>query len=424
MIVGGPFELRKRYGENCWAGPAGMVSTLDLSPIAAQSEPADVVARGNALFLLDDAARVDLATYHLFSAGSAAADATMRPVDRSAFRRLFGVGISDSTATLKDAIGQALMELSDSSGSSGIGSLQPAKSKRGYKLRIQFAGSWFEKFDASHPHVRKWLQRQRADLQKIYDRDGEERAGKVLDFTAREIKRATGSEPDIGALIPEKLKGKVKRGNAQTIVTDDFSDMVTIDDNWTAVSGDAINFSSNGASLDCMYPASWTRQVIRRNEALSAADHYSQLGSMTLSGSLTQLGLVGRCSNSDYTCYGVHSVYGNTGNAEIAKRIAGVETLLTGNFAMGVGAGVAWKLDIAGSDLTVTKDESEKSSVTDSSITGNLYGGIHWLSNGGVSSADVDDFELSDGLGGGVDGRRLSRIAGTRSRLLVPMDLG
>jgi hypothetical protein len=109
-------------------------------------------------------------------------------------------------------------------------------------------------------------------------------------------------------------------------------------------------------------------------------------------------GVCVRYSDSADTCYGA---YYNTADNQtvIFERTAGSSAQVSFS-STGLSPdppGTTIRLDIAGSDMTVNYNGSDVDTHSDATITGNLRAGILAL----FAETILDDFEASDGLGGG-----------------------
>ena len=410
VVVGGPFRLVSvGPGFDSWSPPAfGTLkgSILDLSDQGQQGEPANVAARGNALFPMEVNSLNDVPNdYHIFGTGiDNLGSHQMKGADKSAFSSLYNVPVHDDWNTLLDAVSTTLMDDSDPTESGeGTGSIEPSLrtgSTIDYDITIRFGeDTYTEAFRPDHRHVGKWIARQHKTLERVWDQHGEDQAGKVLDYiltkTERAVRRAVNEE----AFIPASLRGQLVRGVAETTITDDFasdssSDYYIVENDlaghWDHDHGGRWECDFNGGIYECQ----------AHNTALSSADHYSQAYIATVGASDRIWALAIRCDytySSTYYWAGVQ--YGSTTNAYMYKRISGTNTQLTIG-ASTFAAGSTYKFDIAGSDLEYLKDESSQLTATDSAITGNLNAGWTFYSNDGPSRMHMDNFEASDEVGG------------------------
>lgn len=430
VVAGGPFELYEvihpetdEVVRSYWGAPSfgSLVgSLLDLSSQGQQSEASNVTARGNALFALDVPGPVPT-EYHVFGTGTTdLAAITLDGRDRDAFRSLYGVAVPDSAATLADAVKFALTDGSDPTESGdGIGSLEPSKKRRGnaYELRVHFAGrSIREPFNASHRHVARWLARSQKSLERIAATHGEEHAGKVLDYMLTMAERAERRAVNEDAFKPASLKN-LKRGNAETTVTDAF-DSDTNSDYYKLVGGDTFDVSAGKARLQTFFFMDGDN-VWGHNTALSSADHYSQMEVLAINGSAHQQGECVRCAGVGVDTYYLASNQPFTDtNRKMFKSIAGANTEIHGAVALAhVGT---CKFEASGSNLDESRGETVHMSATDTAITGNLNAGFAYLNTGPSEWADIDDVELSDGLGGGGGGGGDAAAMKARRRRVCP----
>jgi hypothetical protein len=180
----------------------------------------------------------------------------------------------------------------------------------------------------------------------------------------------------------------------QSTYTDDF-DRGSLGANWSASAG-SFTITSNTLAKASNGPSYY--DFCRYVTALGSADHYSQ-ASLTTVGALCLQGPGTRLSasaNSGYYC-------GISSNQMLLQKVtAGNPTQLTSGYTGLASVGWVLKLDSTGSTHTGYVDGVSKCSATDSTFS-ELYGGL--LGYYPLDSI-LDNFETSDGLGGGGGGSR------------------
>lgn len=189
----------------------------------------------------------------------------------------------------------------------------------------------------------------------------------------------------------------------KTTIQDDFNrgdgslnnSEATIDSvgqGWTwSVLVASINISSNivvgvSAGVDT---------VARAEEALSSADHFSQVDIVSMGASSLVNGPGVRIHESDITLYSAWSRPNTSVSHRFEKFVTGTRSELTGaNESPAPTFPGEAKFDIEGTTLTYFYEDVQKIQITDSSISGNLYTGLTLRG----SATSSDNFMASDGL--------------------------
>lgn len=413
VVVGGPFELNQEDEFSYWGCPSwGRLSgsLLDLSSIHRQSEKTDPVKRGNGLFPVEvNDLSVIPNEYHIFSSETTKPSLiNFNQLDIEAYNSLFEVSLSNTTRNLTEANCQCLTELSDPTGIE-TGSLMPCKSRVGrvrYNLSIKFGGhTYTESFNRENPHVTMWLDRFHRDVLKVQSEHGDIKAGQFIGFAAIEIKEATGSV-NIDLLIPQG--SGLRALPPDTTITDDFS-VDSTGDYYNNVGSQT--FSVTGG--EAQFATNEGRTGLAHNTALSSSDHYCQMTTVSNVGSAQSIGETVRCAGAGVeTFYLGANQYNTDTQRQLFKLVTGTATQLDSVAKSLTGT---YKLDISGSTLEELEAEVAHLSATDSSITGNLNAGMRTFSTSASVTSNVDDLEISDGLGGGGGGTGTGTVPGASS---------
>ena len=390
VVVGGPFELYSEGGLSYWGSPSfgsQVGQFLDLSPITQQAETVDAASRGNGLFPLNVGRVEDIpAEYHTFEVGTTNPDAiTLDGGDRAAYDALYGISLPDDVATLGEANRLALTELSDST-DGGIESLEPRRDGGIYNLAIGFGGYLhLERFDRGHKHVQKWLARHHKKVLRLQEMKGDAAAGKFIGAVAYQIKAATGSVNE-SLLIPSD-SGLVVIP-PETIVTDDFSGDLSA---WTQDSG---SWSISSGQLT----VSGGSALILHDTDVSDDDFHVEINVASKGHDRNAPAVIGRYDAMGNE-YMFRCRWNSTTGFQLYKRVLFSYTLLQ-EVSTGTNDGVTIKLDMSGSTIRGLVDDVEVASVTDSAISGNLSHGLRRTTDDGADPL-LDDYEASDGIGGG-----------------------
>lgn len=165
------------------------------------------------------------------------------------------------------------------------------------------------------------------------------------------------------------------------------------DNTWNDFHGTSVyTVASNEATKGAAFGAS------RLDSALSSDDHYAKATIANITAGDRSIG-VGARMTGDATVTYYLSITDNITNAETWKWVSGsLQSILTdtGSFA----TGDVIEIECDGSTITRKKNGSSQSSGTDTSITGNLYGGL--ASVHAQAGGELDDFEEADLAAGGA----------------------
>ena len=297
------------------------------------------------------------------------------------------------TATsLKDMLWEILTTLADPTGLLRVKPLMPTVMGN---LELYLGGFSLirsENFDTSHPHWPQVL----AVLREDYRRIREERKTfpqhndthkRVLASLAQQFRCdyhlfIPPDLPDEGVLPPH------------TTITDNFNraDSDTLGTSsegwsWTEVAGDT-DIVTNAAAAG----GAGAGNRSRADSDLSTSNHYSQGDCSSVSGAAS-LGTSTRFAAAASTFYmGIHA-NDTTDTYRIFKDISGTLTKLSGVNTTAPGAGaILDKMSSDGSTQEFTSGGTVRNTITDTSITGNLRGGL-WE---GPSPHTIDNFEAAD----------------------------
>lgn len=229
---------------------------------------------------------------------------------------------------------------------------------------------------------------------------------RILDWWCE--KYGLNGPDDWRQLVPQDLQAHVPgRLKHETTITDDFTraDGDTIGNllSWSEVTGDLDTVSNAVQSgVDGSVGAA------RAESDLSSEDHYSQINVTALGNNVSAWAPLTRFAAAATTFYSGET-YRTENNSYLLKTVANVRTLLAGPQAVTPAAPQAWKLTSNGSSQALSQAGTDRVTVTDTSITGNVRCGIWLFYNGGTSST-IDDFEAADlGGGGGILFTQLER---------------
>lgn len=216
-----------------------------------------------------------------------------------------------------------------------------------------------------------------ADVEKIHAQNPM-LARKYLGFLERQ-------HGDYSKFIPKRLAG-LKSAKPETTYTDDFNraDSSTVGGNWTE--SDASTWSIASNKLSGSNDTSVSKRWLRYDADLSSADNYSQI--TVVSTGNGQWGVTTRCTGAHYQTNYLY--FGDPTNNYLFSCVAGSFTLLS-NLAGNNGTGV-WKVSANGSTIKGFQAGTERCSVTNTAVTGNLRGGVYMIG----STCTFDDWTGSD----------------------------
>jgi len=263
-----------------------------------------------------------------------------------------------------------------------------------------------------HSERFKWGGKETNAIRDIIRNDMEdviERAGKGKNKKQREHHRRVldalcekhGIEDWKEFVKPERVKDIPGRLKHETTITDDFNradgaiGSSSEGWSWTNVAGTA-TVSSNRWTAETADGLRFFGYPARAESDLSSADHYAE-GTVypTASGGGAACVRFNSAANTYY------AAGGRASNGEIIKRVAGTITVIAGS-TFAVTSGTVVRVIVNGSTVDFWRNGVSATSVTDTSITGNLRTGL-----AGKLSAQIDNFSASDGMVGGILNRLL-----------------
>lgn len=243
--------------------------------------------------------------------------------------------------------------------------------------------------DEGWPNVQAVLQ---ANYRKVYTQalaDGTEHYRKYLGTLVDKYKMSEDK------FIPDDLPSETAR-DPESEESDNFNrDDESLDvGNWNEVVGD-LDIVSNAVNT-----AVNDENAARYETDLSSADHYGQVDYVTSSGNGG--GACARFDTGGAEDYYVARSHPGSTLWDLYKKVSGGFTLLDSN-AVGYSftSGASQKCEANGSGIKGYENDVEKTSTTDTVITGNLRAGIHVWNRFGV----VDNFEAADLAAAAVTGQ-------------------
>lgn len=281
--------------------------------------------------------------------------------------------------------------------------------------RVPF-GTWNPTGNVYHNRVRDLL---RADLQRHDDENKAEakslkaleqelrRQGKTKDadkVAARAVIVENHAESVLDAMCrkyscdPLELSATIKRGRAQTTISDTFSASLT---GWTTVTGGWATRDAGGG--DYRAGSTSATSAMRHDTALSDDDHYSQ-AVVFYTGSTAVFygnGPAIRFSSSALTCYYCQPEPDSYGQFGYYKHVTGTSSRLTGQTNRAFSSGQVIKFNVSGSTLTGYSNGVASSDLTDTAISGNLQTGIITRQTYASYGLEFDDFYATDGIAEG-----------------------
>lgn len=182
--------------------------------------------------------------------------------------------------------------------------------------------------------------------------------------------------------------------SATQLYTDDFNraNNASLGANWTETNG-TWEILSNQLRVSGATKTSWDA---RHEQVLDTSDHYAQAVVVTTSGTDMWPGVATRFAAAARTYYA--SRYNrNAARWEIVKVVAGVITSL-GTFSEAMPAfPYTIRCEAEGSTIRCKHGATQKISLTDTSITTGVRGGVNANQNASTTqTADFDDFETGD----------------------------
>jgi hypothetical protein len=419
----GPWVATVLAGRKVWAPPVGTAGAIDLAPLSDQAiSPASTTQRRVGFFAVAGLLGSD---YALLGSG----DCRSIPVTaamRSAWKSIAGYNASGDV--LADLLYDNLTDGSDPDGASGPLPLVPDNASW---LTVMLPGhspirsarfEWGKPDSRGRGHFAKLRQLIRAQFQARWAIN-QSVARKCLDYECD--KYGLQGAADWKDLVPPALlkdvPGRLKHATTyDDTFPADVSDITSGGEQLTwgaydAGGGTAPTFNVVSGKIGKSSSTSQGSDFARAEHDLSSADHYAQLAMSFPSGSTgfgggSYHGPAIRCSTTNFYAFQWSVTDGST---YLLKILSGSQTTLTTGSFGAAADGDTVKINASGSTLSGYRNASLNCSTTDTSITGNLRGG--YSQYGGSLSQCADNFEASDGLGGGGGGILYTQLErGTR----------
>ncbi len=190
----------------------------------------------------------------------------------------------------------------------------------------------------------------------------------------------------------------------KTVVMDGFNrpdEQVDANANWTTIDGDAASFDIVSNVVERTDDSGTLTAVRYDGSALSSDDMYTEVELVEFSGSILVAGIGTRINDGgdggDYYFGRLFHHFSQADTWRIHKVINGTSSHISTELEESTtGVPFTLKLESDGSNHELFKGAVSKVSVTDSSITGNNYGGLVGLDTFTGRVAGYDDFEAAD----------------------------
>lgn len=374
-------------GKTRWEAPASADGVLDVRPL---SEQASLSSGGFGVFTYPSAQTLGGVVVALGSS----LDGNVSGRDRSEIQRRMGVALP-ANVTVRELLAVLLTEAADAA--TGPMPLMPTSRNR-LVAHVGEHSVMDEPFTLSHAHagtVVESLREQYRRQRELDAPDGAETHLKRLGWWARQYGE------DYRTFIPSDLPDEGVRDPATTI-TESFNKAnngLGPDLSWTTYfspSSGVVGVDSNQAHFQ-----SGGEAEARADSDLSSDDHYSHAihGTDYADGGT---GVVCRKdSTATQTIYRWANFVTFAGGWELVKFVSGAETALDTAYTTAPSAGETLRVSADGSTIKgyhIGSPPTERASVTDTSVTGNVRCGIFLAF---VTDAYLDDFEASDIAAGG-----------------------
>jgi len=407
--------------------PSGASCVLDLRPLSEQAKSSQ--SSGYGLFAWTSSPPGDLVSLGTGYAPELAIDNSAR----NELRIKLGLSAAPTGATLADAMADVLGSLADPTGASMAKPIMPTS---GGVLELHLEGHsriWSQQIDAAellsanprgkHSRIRDVI---RADLGVAESIGGATLLQKALGarllslgFSRDEVRQgASGKKSQYDRLMSAAVKAKhgpnARPQDPDTLVSESWPNIAadieaTSQTNaWTTIATDGFAntisvVSGNLAQASTANSWKWGRC----NVPVSSADH---IVSASLKGDSGYCGVVFRADATAGTGYSAEMFYATR---RLCKFVSGVRTVISspsgGTYGFNTISGRA-----SGSSITHYCTGSASSTVTDTSITGNLYGGIEMYADSIAAYCQIDDWSLDDELSGGGASGGVAAFIGDR----------
>lgn len=403
----------------CHEPPAGSACVLDFRPLTEQAKASQ--SSGFGLFAWSSGAPGDAVSLGTGYAPELVIDTAAR----NELRIKLGLSANPSGATLADAIADVLGSLADPTGASGPKPVMPTSDGT---LEIHLDGHsriWSAPLDiaellSANPkgHANKIRDVIRADLDTAEAIGGVSLLQKALGakllglgFTRDEVKQgASGKKSQWDRLLSAAVKAKhganAKPAEPQTSFSESWPTSGDIrsggqNQSWACL--DTANWdvyaNSVGGTVRCQAggPGYWYNG--RCTSAVSSADHW--VNAVLVVQTAYSAGPACRMASGAATCY-TFQARQFTGVRRLAKFVADTETILSSAAYSFPFSGETWRVRANGSTISGLVGGSTLESVTDTSVTGNLYGGFLLSESGTPAGAlSVGAWSIDDGLSAG-----------------------
>jgi len=383
----GPWVWRSLAGRFSWGAPSGALGTLDL-----RSEPqrmAGPTPLGSGFFVTANPTNLG-AEYQNLGIGDPRDLILGESQKRLVESRLSLVGLLAANR-LSDVLAEVLMHKSDPEGLVRALPLDPTHARE-YEIWVGGVRIYQAALDPADAGFAPTLDM----LQRIYRRVRQE----VLDglLPPDHHRRMMGTWVmkyliPYRTMQPSDLPDEPALAPASTF-TDNFNraDSDTPGTGWAEEIGD---FDILSNKMTC--PAVGIEGSLRNTNAMSASDHYSQaIVSGPASGDDQIAGMNVRFHVSQNTFY-TGWLYASDTKYYLSKMESGIRTEIGTAVTITMGLPEVYKTQVSGSTLKCFQAGVERRSETDTSITGNLRGGMYGYGTFGVQ-VSWDDFEESDVL--------------------------
>lgn len=397
----GPWVWDKTAPIVGWRPPVGSSNVVDLRSVPDHAP----TGAGFGLFAFDDSAKVG-SGYKLLTQAVSLKDAIPKESDRSVFASAIGVQTVDGS-TLDEWLFTLLTLYCDHTGDTAAKPLIPGSD------RIVRAFGIERPFDINSPNAAKAIATLQEDYRAIRANtlDGKTSDPRLYLKVLGAYAEKYGIDNPEAVFIPADLPVEAAIAPSTTI-NDDFTrangalGTATVSGvsqgwSWSSMSGTWQIVSNTAHSIDFS-----THNNYRADNDLSSADHYGQVSASQSGGSPWDIGAMSRCASAADTSY-IYLV-NDAGASVIYSHVSGGYSSIASG-SKSTPSATLLKMESNGSTQNGYYGGTLDLTVTDTSITGNLRGGIRSYSNTGI----LGSFQAAD-LGGGTSAA-LTGIAATGS---------
>jgi hypothetical protein len=385
----GPWNQSIDGGELVFVPPAGTIGLLDLRSLPGHE------GQTFGFFVTPDEVTLDPTSFELFGQAGYVDQITLTSPQMVMWASMLGLSGIDSS-NLLDVLWETLTTKADPTGENAALPLMPTKG--GY-LELRLGGHSLvrrKRFNLEMPEAINCVAVMQGDYAEIRQRvlTGDAPADhhrRVLDYWGEKF--GVNRPQDI--FIPNGLPREAPLPHATTY-TESFNqaDSTTLgpDLTWTETTGN-LEVESNVCK-----PGGTVFAEARAEHDLSGSDSYTQgvIGRGGATG-IDSIRVLCRFASGARAHYGVNFIAND--NYEIFKRVAGSYTSLASGSRAWADDSIG-KVSADGSTIAAYEDETQFDSLTDTSIAGNLRGGI----SGKGATMYLDSFETGD-IAGGATGK-------------------